>query len=98
MSSFLAVFLTVLVTRPQHSPDTQAGLLQPWVGVASGSHTQQIMSVGGPERQETGRQPELWSIRDNVPAVLLLVIMDYQSMTAAHGMHRALPHVGGDPL
>ena len=67
ISSFLAVFLTVLVTRPQQRPDTHAGLPQPWVGVARGSHTQQIMSVGGPERHETGRQPELWSICDNVP-------------------------------
>ena len=95
MSSFLAVFLTVLVTRPQQRPDTHAGLLQPWVGVASGSHTQQTMS-GGPERQETGRQPELWSIRDNVPgwAWLSWIIRASQR----HTMHRALPHVGGDPL
>ena len=56
MSSFLAVFLTVLVTRPQQR--SSAGLPQPWVGVASGSQTQQTMSEGR-DLQETGRQPEL---------------------------------------
>ena len=58
MSSFLAVFLTVLVTRPQQRWDTQAGLPHPWVGVASGSHAQHTVSAL-PALQDTGRHPEL---------------------------------------
>ena len=58
MSSFLAVFLTVLVTRPQQRLDTQAGLPHPWVGVASGSHAQHTVSAL-PALQDTGRHPEL---------------------------------------
>ena len=74
MSSFLAVFLTVLVTRPQQRPDTQAGLPQPWVGVARGSQTQQTMSEGR-DLQETGRHPEL---RTAVIMCVLLLFLSWR--------------------
>ena len=60
MSSFLAVFLTVLVTSPQQRWETQAGLEQPW-GVLSSSvslqQPEESPACGTHGRQ--GRHPEL---------------------------------------
>ena len=94
ISSFLAVFLTVLVTNPQHRWDTQAGLPHPWVGVASGSHVQQTIVL--PDLQDTGKHPELQSPCYNFLYWKIFRASHrkiFQTITQA-----TVPHVRGDSL
>ena len=68
ISNFLAVFLTVLVTSPQHKCETQAGLEHP-EGVPTPSQSEELTRLS-PELQQQfgterpglqGRHPELSS-------------------------------------